>query len=147
MAMIRSPIVRALVFSAGMLCTGLALVGVVIRGLPTTPFLLLAAGCFSKSSVKMNRWIYSHPRLGPFLTDLREGRGMPLRLKVITLAMAWTLLGGFALFLTTSVHLRIFLIALATTKTVLLVWVIPTKRTSSADSEGCTPAPEAPGAG
>ncbi len=135
MAMIRSPILRGLVFAAGMLCTGLALIGVVIRGLPTTPFLLLAAGCFSNSSVRMNRWIHGHPQLGPFLRDLREGRGMTLRIKVMSLAMAWALLGGFALFLTSSIHLRIFLIALASTKTVLLAFVIPTKRTVTGEGE------------
>lgn len=136
MAKIQSPILRGVVFAAGMLCTALALIGVVIRGLPTTPFLLLAAGCFSKSSDRMNRWIHEHPHLGPFLRDLREGRGMSLRLKAVTLLMAWVLLGGLAVFLTRSVHLRVFLLALAATKTVLLVWVIPTKRVDETPTVG-----------
>ncbi len=125
--MINILILRWFVFLIGLVCLGLGLIGVVVRGLPTTPFLLLATLCFSQSSERMNRWILTHPRLGPFVRDIRTGRGVSLRVKVVSLVLAWLFIGAFAVFLTTSTPLRVFLILLVLTKTVLMIWVIPTK--------------------
>lgn len=48
---------------------GLGLLGVFLPLLPTTPFLILAAWCFARSSQKMHDWLYDHPRFGKLLRD------------------------------------------------------------------------------
>lgn len=69
---------------------GLAAAGVVLPLLPTTPFLLVAAWAFAKGSPRLERWLYEHPRFGPFLTDWRDRRAIPRRAK----AAAVTGMGG-----------------------------------------------------
>jgi uncharacterized membrane protein YbaN (DUF454 family) len=71
----------------GWLNVGLGLVGVVVPGLPTTVFLLIAAWAFSKSSERFQRWLWDHPRLGPPIRDWHRHRVIPKRAKVLATSM------------------------------------------------------------
>lgn len=72
---------KALWFGAGMLLLVIAFIGVYLPGLPWSTPAVGAAYCFSKSSDRMHRWIYSHPLFGPFLTGWQEKRIFPTKFK------------------------------------------------------------------
>ena len=63
---------RLVFLSAGLVLTGIGLVGVVTPILPTTPFLILASFCFAKSSSRFHSWLMNHPRLGPPIADWQK---------------------------------------------------------------------------
>jgi len=69
--------VRIVLLVAGWLCMALGLIGVFVPMLPTTPFLLLSAACFLRSSPRMHARLMAHPRLGPFLEQWRRERTIP----------------------------------------------------------------------
>ena len=71
----------------GFLFTAVGLVGVVVPGLPTTVFMILAASCFAKSSPRFERWILELPLIGTMVQDYRSGLGMPRRAKAIAIFM------------------------------------------------------------
>ena len=92
----RSRAVRVLLAAAGILCTAVGIVGMFLPLIPTTGPLLLAAYFFAKSSPRLHRWLVTHPRFGRFISDFQEGRGIPLRGKVVatvamTAAFAYTI--------------------------------------------------------
>ncbi|MBY0464840.1 MAG: YbaN family protein [Burkholderiales bacterium] len=78
---LRSRLKRFLLISAGVLALFLAALGVVLPGLPTTPFVLLAAGCFAKASPTLHHWLLNRPRLGAMVRDWETHRSLPLRVK------------------------------------------------------------------
>ncbi|QDU85102.1 Inner membrane protein YbaN [Planctomycetes bacterium Pla163] len=82
----RSPLARALWVALGWLCIAVGAVGVVVPGLPTTPFLVLAAACFVRGSTRLYARLIAHPRFGPLITDFRAGLGIPKRVKVSAIA-------------------------------------------------------------
>ena len=66
---------------AGALSLLTGIVGIVLPLLPTTPFVLLAAFCFSRGSERWERWLLEHRRWGPMVRDWRARRAVPLRAK------------------------------------------------------------------
>jgi uncharacterized membrane protein YbaN (DUF454 family) len=73
----------------GTISLGLGAVGLFLPVLPTTPFLLLAAACYYKGSERMHRWLLNNKLFGSYIRNYREGRGIALKAKVITLCLLW----------------------------------------------------------
>lgn len=83
----RGPVARAGWLVGGIVAVGLGAVGIVVPGLPTTVFFIIAAWCFSHSSPRLERWVLNLPRVGPMVRDYRAGLGMPRRAKAIAISM------------------------------------------------------------
>ncbi len=71
-------IIRTLLIVCGTLCVGLAVVGIFVPILPTTPFLLLAAVCYARSSQRFLAWLLTNRWFGSYIKNYREGRGIPV---------------------------------------------------------------------
>ncbi len=71
----------------------LGIIGIVIPGLPTTVFLLIALWAFSKSSERFQMWLWNHPRLGPPIRAWHEHQVVPVRAKFLAATM---MSGSFA---------------------------------------------------
>ena len=75
---------RALYLVIGLICVGLGAVGAFLPVLPTTPFMILAAAMFAKSSKRLERWLLEHKRFGPPLVAWRNHRVIPMRVKLLS---------------------------------------------------------------
>ena len=73
--------------ACGAIALATGVVGIVLPLLPTTPFILLAAFCFSRGSEAYEHWILMHPRFGPMVREWRTHRAIPLRAKQIASVM------------------------------------------------------------
>jgi uncharacterized protein len=82
-AMTRSAPVRWLLWTVGSLSLLLGLIGVVLPGLPTTPFVLLAAACYAKASPRLHAWLLNHRLTGPMLRDWEAHRSLTRRTKTV----------------------------------------------------------------
>lgn len=88
---------RTLWFGLGIAAVAAGVVGIVLPLVPTTPFLLLAAFAFSRSSPRFEAWLIDHPRLGPPIRDWRAHRAIGRRAKVVAVGlMAATLVATWA---------------------------------------------------
>jgi uncharacterized membrane protein YbaN (DUF454 family) len=107
-----NPLLRPLFLVAGVVLTVVGVIGLVTPGWPGTIFLILAAGCFARSSPKLEAWLLGHPRLGPSVVAWRENGAIPRRIKyiaigsmvvsfvivlLINLSLVWTVIVGVSL--------------------------------------------------
>lgn len=79
----RSRVVRWLLWLAGSVALALGLIGVLLPGLPTTPFILLAAACYAKASPRLHGWLLKHRFLGPMVRDWETHRSLTRRSKTV----------------------------------------------------------------
>ncbi len=100
---------RYLFITGGVVSLALGAVGVFLPLLPTTPFLLLAAFCFLKSSSRLYKWLVSHKVFGKYIINYLKHRSVTLRSKLIALPVLWTSL-VISMLVTQNVFLRIGLI-------------------------------------
>ena len=107
-----NPIIKALWVIAGSVFVVLGAFGVILPGLPTTPFLILAAACYIRSSQRLYDWLIANKTFGPYLRDYREGKGIPKRAKKIALVMMTIFVGYAVLFALDDIFVRIVVLIL-----------------------------------
>lgn len=83
----RSRLVRGVWITVGLLLVAVGGVGIVVPGLPSTIFFILAAAAFSRSSARLERWLLNLPAVGPLVRDYRAGLGMRRRAKILAVSM------------------------------------------------------------
>jgi uncharacterized membrane protein YbaN (DUF454 family) len=94
-----SMLVRVALWVVGSLALVLGVIGVFLPGLPTTPFVLVAAACYARASEPFYRWLIANPTFGPLIIEWRRHHSIPYRIKVIAIttmslticASIWTL--------------------------------------------------------
>lgn len=86
------PLMRPLLIALGTIAVALGVIGMFIPILPTTPFLLLAAACYARSSDRFLNWLLDNRWFGAYIRNYREGRGMSRLTKVLTLSALWATL-------------------------------------------------------
>ena len=125
---------------AGTLCVALGVVGIVLPILPTTPFLLLAAACYARSSQRFYHWLMANRWCGAYIRNYREGRGIPLQQKILTLVLLWATISATAVFSASLWWVRLLLLAIATGVTLHLLRIPTFKAVTAADPDTVRPA-------
>ncbi|GAA5190094.1 YbaN family protein [Ferrimonas gelatinilytica] len=115
-----APAFRPLLITLGMLAIALGSVGVVVPMLPTVPFLLLAAWCFSRASPRLRRWLFAHPTLGPYLNNFLLRKGLTRTQLHRCLIGKWSGM-GLAIILAPGMGLKLALLLIAIAVSVYLL--------------------------
>lgn len=104
---------RILLVIAGTVCVGLGIVGIFVPVLPTTPFLLLAAACYARSSPTFHSWLLNNKWFGSYIRNYLERKGITLRAKIITLSLLWITIGVSVAFAVEILALKLILVIIA----------------------------------
>lgn len=120
---IQNPVLRLLLVTAGVICVGLGVIGIFLPLLPTTPFLLLGAACFIRSSRKMYDWLLTNRLFGRHLKSYMIGKGISIKVKIGTISFLWITILISALFVTDSYIAQLILLIVALSVTVHVVLI------------------------
>jgi len=104
---------RKLLIIAGTLSTGIGIVGIFVPILPTTPFLLLAAACYARSSRRLYDWLLNNRYLGGYIKNYIQKKGVPLKIKVLTVVLLWITIGASVIFAVQVFIVKVILILIA----------------------------------
>jgi len=102
-----------LFIAVGILSTGVGFVGIFVPVLPTTAFLLLAAWCFARSSERFYNRLLGNRLFGKYLTSYLEGKGIPVKTKVISLMLLWITIISSVVFFVENIYIDVLLLVIA----------------------------------
>ena len=109
----RNRVTRVLLMIAGTVSLIFAIIGLVLPLIPTTPFLLLTAACYCRSSERLYNWLITNKWFGEYIKNYREGKGIPLKTKIFALTILWVTIGISALLLVPIFIVQVILLVIA----------------------------------
>lgn len=123
----QSPWIRGLLIAAGMLSLLCGIIGLLLPVVPTTPFVLLAAACFARSSTRFHDMLLKNRIFGPLIREWEQHRSIPYRTKLWAIALMSVTLGTSIVFFVKPVELKAALTVLGIG---VAVWLyrIPSRR-------------------
>ncbi|MEM9613315.1 MAG: YbaN family protein [Actinomycetota bacterium] len=120
---------RILWLLAGLLCVGIGGIGIVVPGLPTTVFFIMAAACFARSNERLEQWVLNLKGIGPMVRDYRDGLGMPRRAKVFAIGSMVIACSISAGLLIEPLWVRLLVAAVGAIGVWYVGWHVPTRET------------------
>ena len=124
-----NPIIRILWVVLGSFFVVIGGIGVVVPGLPTTLFLILAAACYIRSSQRLYNWLINNKTFGPYLRDYREGKGIPKRAKILAVSMIIVFVSYAVFFGIESLNLKIAAGILGIAGLLYVLFKVPVSKT------------------
>jgi len=107
----------------GGISLALGVIGIFLPLLPTTPFLLLTAACYVRSSPRFYNWLVSHPLLSKYLLAYLDGKGIPRKAKIFTTLPLWVSL-LFSCYMVPITWVRVGLVVIGIAVTIY-IWRLP----------------------
>ena len=104
---------RKLLILLGSVCVGLGILGIFLPVLPTTPFLLVALGCYARSSQRLETWLLNHRLFGKYLRAFKVSRAIPLKAKIVSIILIWAAITSSALLFVPYLGAKIAMFGLA----------------------------------
>ena len=119
----KNRLIKILLIIAGLMFLVTGSIGIFVPILPTTPFLILAALCFIRSSERLYNWTLTNRIFGKYLKGYLEKKGIPLGVKLFTLFLLWFTILLSAIFFIDILWVRIILIIIAVSVTIHLFMI------------------------
>ena len=104
------PLNKYLFLSIGLICMALGFLGVFLPILPTTPFMILAAFCFSKSSRRLHNWLLERPHIGKLILDWQNDGVIRKKAKVASTLVIVPLFSYTLIFVEVSIFVKVLLV-------------------------------------
>jgi uncharacterized membrane protein YbaN (DUF454 family) len=120
--------IKILLIFLGTVSLSLGIIGIAVPGLPTTPFLLLAATLYFRSSKRLYRWLLDTKYFGPYIRKYRENRAMDFKVKIYSIVLMWLMILSSVIFFIDNSIARIIVVSVGIIGTVVMSMIPTIKR-------------------
>jgi len=110
----------------GTLSLSLGIFGIIVPGLPTTPFLLLTAGLYLRSSKTLYNWVISNRLVGPYIVNYNKNKGITRKVKIKAISLMVAMISLSTIFFIDTLTLKLIVISLGIIGAIVLIFVVPT---------------------
>jgi uncharacterized protein len=119
------PLIKIIFIILGTLSLLIGITGIVVPGLPTTPFLLLTAGLYVRSSEKLYKKVTSSRIIGQYITQYQKNKGMSLRSKLYAISLMWLMIAVSCTFFVDQWQIRLIISIAGMIGSFVMVFIIP----------------------
>ena len=117
---------KPILVSLGTMSLGLGIIGIVVPGLPTTPFILLSAGLYLRSSEKLYKKLLSNKWIGGYIIKYQTNKGLTKRSKIVAIVTMWSMIALSCFVFIVSLPVKILVLAVGLIGTFVMGYIIPT---------------------
>jgi len=129
-------LIKLIFIILGSLSLIIGIIGIIVPGLPTTPFLLITAGLYVRSSDRLYSKITSNKYIGRYISDYRNNGGLTHKSKFISISIMWVMIILSCTFFIQDLATQVIIISLGITGTIVMGIILPTAKDSgSTDNE------------
>jgi len=121
-------IIRIVWIVLGTLSLCIGIIGIAVPGLPTTPFLLLSAGLYIKSSDRLYQKLITNRFVGPYILEFQTKKGMTIRTKLLAISSMWMMISISIVFLIEPLSIRLLVATIGLIGTFVMGFAVPTKK-------------------
>lgn len=117
--------IKAILIILGTTSLILGIIGIFIPGLPTTPFLLLTAGLYVRSSERLYNLLMQNKYLSTYINKWQKNKSLPLKTKLYAITLMWAMILTSVIFLIGSVYIKIVVTSVGFVGTIVMGFIIP----------------------
>lgn len=122
---------KVLLIALGTLSLCIGIIGIVVPGLPTTPFLLLTAGLYIKSSDRLYQKLITNHFVGSYISEFQTTKGMTKMTKLYAIATMWIMISLSCFFFITPLTLKLVVSFIGLIGTLVMGYIVPTVNISN----------------
>lgn len=119
-------VLKPILILFGTLSLGMGIIGIAVPGLPTTPFLILSAGLYLRSSEKLYKKLLSNKWIGSYIIKYQTNKGLTKRAKIVAIGFMWSMIALSCLLFITSLPVQTGVLISGVTGTFVMGFLIPT---------------------
>jgi len=120
--------IKPILILLGSVFLGLGVIGIIVPGVPTTPFLLLAAGCYARSSDRLYSRLLDHKLFGKYIHNFKDIRSIPVGSIIISIIVMWIMIGISVSIFIKIIYVKIIIVILGIIGTLVIILISATRK-------------------
>ena len=128
-------LIKVILISLGTISLCIGVIGIAVPGLPVTPFILLTAALYVRSSDRLYNKLITNRIVGPYIVRFRANKGMTGRAKQYAIITMWIMIATSCIFFINPSLIKLMVLIAGIIGTIVMGFIIPTINNSNSSNK------------